>query len=46
MKTEIQVGGCGVNSDSLVLEVRVWTHCAQDRQSWKDLLEQAINNNS
>jgi hypothetical protein len=24
----------GVNSDSLVLRVRDWTRCAQDRQSW------------
>jgi hypothetical protein len=32
----------GVNSDSLVLGVRDWTHCAQDRQSWKDLLGQAL----
>jgi hypothetical protein len=31
-----------VNSDSLALGVRDWTHCAQDRQSWKDLLEQAL----
>jgi hypothetical protein len=28
----------GVNSDSLALGVRDWTHCAQDRQSWRDLL--------
>jgi hypothetical protein len=32
----------GVNSDNLALGVRDWTHCAQDRQSWKDLLEQAL----
>jgi hypothetical protein len=32
----------GVNSDSLALGVRDCTHCAQDRQSWKDLLEQAL----
>jgi hypothetical protein len=32
----------GVNSDSLALGVRDWTQCAQDRQSWKDLLEQAL----
>jgi hypothetical protein len=32
----------GVNSDSLALGVRDWTHCVQDRQSWKDLLEQAL----
>jgi hypothetical protein len=32
----------GVNSDSLVLGVRDWTHCAQDRQLWKDLLGQAL----
>jgi hypothetical protein len=31
-----------VNSDSLALGVRDWAHCAQDRQSWKDLLEQAL----
>jgi hypothetical protein len=28
----------GVNNDSLALVVRDWTHCAQDRQSWRDLL--------
>jgi hypothetical protein len=32
----------GVNSDSLALGVRDWTHCVQDRQSRKDLLEQAL----
>jgi hypothetical protein len=32
----------GVNSDSLALGVRDWMHCAQDRQSWKDLLGQAL----
>jgi hypothetical protein len=32
----------GLNSDSLALGIRDWTHCAQDRQSWKDLLEQAL----
>jgi hypothetical protein len=32
----------GVKSDSLALGVRDWTHCAQDRQSWKDLLGQAL----
>jgi hypothetical protein len=32
----------GVNSDSLALGVRDWTHCAQYRQSWKDLLGQAL----
>jgi hypothetical protein len=32
----------GVNSDSLALGVRDWTHCVQDRQSWKYLLEQAL----
>jgi hypothetical protein len=32
----------GVNSDSLALGVRDWTHCAQDRQKWRDLLQQAI----
>jgi hypothetical protein len=32
----------GENSDSLALRVRDWPHCAQDRQSWKDLLEQAL----
>jgi hypothetical protein len=32
----------GVNSDSLALVVRDWTHCVQDRQSCKDLLEQAL----
>jgi hypothetical protein len=38
-KTEIQADG--VNSDSLALGVRDWTHCAQDKQSWKDFLQQA-----
>jgi hypothetical protein len=28
-----------VNSDSLALGVRDWTHCAQDRQTWRDLLQ-------
>jgi hypothetical protein len=28
----------GVNSDSLALRVRDWTHCAQDKQSWRYLL--------
>jgi hypothetical protein len=32
----------GVNSDSLALGGRDWTHCAQDKQSWKDLLEKAL----
>jgi hypothetical protein len=32
----------GVNSDSLALRVRDWTHCAQDRQSWRDLLQLAL----
>jgi hypothetical protein len=32
----------GMNSDSLALGVRDWTHCAQDRQSWRDLLQQAL----
>jgi hypothetical protein len=32
----------GVNSDTLALGVRDWTHCAQDRQSWRDLLQQAL----
>jgi hypothetical protein len=32
----------GVNSDSLAQGVRDWMHCAQDRQSWKDLLQQAL----
>jgi hypothetical protein len=31
-----------VNSDSLALGVRDWTHCAQDRQTWRDLLQQAL----
>jgi hypothetical protein len=35
-------GRMGVNSDSLALGVRDWTHCAQDRQLWKDLLGQAL----
>jgi hypothetical protein len=32
----------GVYSDSLALGVRDWTNCVQDRQSWKDLLGQAL----
>jgi hypothetical protein len=32
----------GVNSDSLALRVRDWTHCAQDRPTWRDLLQQAL----
>jgi hypothetical protein len=32
----------GVNSDSLILGVRDWTNCTQDRQLWKDLLHQAL----
>jgi hypothetical protein len=32
----------GVNSDSLALGVRDWTHCAQDRQLWKDRLNQVL----
>jgi hypothetical protein len=31
-----------VKSDSLALGVKDWTHCAQDRQTWRDLLEQAL----
>jgi hypothetical protein len=31
----------GVNSDSLALGVRAWTH-SQDRQTWRDLLQQAL----
>jgi hypothetical protein len=32
----------GVNSDNLSLGVRDWTHWAQDRQTWKDLLQPAL----
>jgi hypothetical protein len=32
----------GVNSDNLALRVRDWTHCTHDRQTWRDLLEQAL----
>jgi hypothetical protein len=32
----------GVNSDSLALLDRDWTHCAQDRVSWRDFLQQAL----
>jgi hypothetical protein len=35
----------GENSDSLALGVRDWTHCAQDRQTWRDLLQQALTRN-
>jgi hypothetical protein len=31
----------GVNSNSLALGVRDWTHCAQARQLWRDL-QQAL----
>jgi hypothetical protein len=31
-----------LNSNSLALGVRDWTHCAQDRQSWRDLLQQTL----
>jgi hypothetical protein len=34
--------GVNSDSDSLALGVGDWTHCAQDRQSWKDLLGQAL----
>jgi hypothetical protein len=33
-KTEIQVDG--MNSDSLALGVRDWTHCAQDKFQWNE----------
>jgi hypothetical protein len=32
----------GVNRESLALGVRDWMHCAQDKQTWKDLLQQAL----
>jgi hypothetical protein len=32
----------GVNSDSLAQDDRDWTHCAQDRVSWSDFLQQAL----
>jgi hypothetical protein len=32
----------GVNSYSLDLGVKDWTHCAQDRQTWSVLLQQAL----
>jgi hypothetical protein len=32
----------GVNSDSQALGVRDWTHCSQDRHTWRDLLQQAL----
>jgi hypothetical protein len=35
------VGGW-VKSDSLALGVRDWTHCAQHRQTWRELLQQAL----
>jgi hypothetical protein len=39
----------GMNSDSLALGVRDWTHCTQDRQTWRDLgrdlLQQALTRN-
>jgi hypothetical protein len=31
-----------MNSDSLALEVRNWTHCAQYSHTWRNLLEQAL----
>jgi hypothetical protein len=33
----------GVYSDSLTLGIRNWKHCAQDRQSWGDLLQQTLS---
>jgi hypothetical protein len=30
------------NQGSLAQGVRDWTHCAQDRQSWRDILQQAL----
>jgi hypothetical protein len=32
----------GVDSDSLALGVRDLTHCAHDRQSWRDLFQQLL----
>jgi hypothetical protein len=32
----------GVNFDSLALGVRDWTHCAQDRQTWRGFFQQAL----
>jgi hypothetical protein len=32
----------GVNSNRLALGVRDWTHCTQDKQSWRDLLQYAL----
>jgi hypothetical protein len=34
--------GSWIGCNSLVLGVRDWTHCAKERQSWKDLLQQAL----
>jgi hypothetical protein len=31
-----------VNSDRLAVGVRDWTHCAQGRQTWRDLLQQNL----
>jgi hypothetical protein len=32
----------GVSSGSLTLGVRDWTHCAHDRQTWRNLLQQTL----
>jgi hypothetical protein len=32
----------GMNRDSLAVGVRNWTHCAQNRQTWRDLLQHAL----
>jgi hypothetical protein len=42
IKEDQNPGGDGLNSDSLALGVRDWTHCAQDRQTWRDILQQAL----
>jgi hypothetical protein len=38
----LHYAGHMIRRPGLALGVRDWTHCAQDRQSWKDLLEQAL----
>jgi hypothetical protein len=42
IKEERNPDGQMGNSDSLALWVRDWTHCAQDRQTWRDFLQQAL----
>jgi hypothetical protein len=42
LSTTKEIWADRVNSNNLALAVRDWAHCAQDRQSWKVLLKQAL----